>query len=87
MELLNGTVPVNYSLLTGTVPVEYLCVRRGGGLRKSLDRFARSRLRGPRSSAPAPWAPVSQASGLLLVLLDQDYQANTPPPRAHVPTI
>ena len=31
-------------------------------------------------------APVSQASGLLLVLLDQDYQANTPP-CAHAPPI
>ena len=30
---------------------------------------------------------VSQASGLLLVLLDQDYQANTPPPCAHASTV
>ena len=34
-------------------------------------------LRGVRSFAPAPGEPVSQASGLLLLLLDQDYQANT----------
>ena len=46
-------------------------------LARSLARF---RLRGARSFAPAPGAPVSQASGFLLVLLDQDYQANTPPP-------
>ena len=48
-------------------------------LAHSLRSLARFRLRGPRSFAPAPGAPVSQASGLLLVLLDQDYQANTPP--------
>ena len=51
-----------------------------------LRSLARSRLRGPRSFALAPGAPVLQASGLLLVLLDQDYQANTPP-CAHAPTI
>ena len=51
-------------------------MRRGGEGRNSLARF---RLRGPRSFAPAPGPPVSQASGVLLVLLEQDYQANTPP--------
>ena len=40
---------------------------QGGEGRNSLTRFA-----------PVPGAPVSQASGLLLVLLDQDYQANPP---------
>ena len=50
----------------------------------SLRLLARSRLRGPRSFAHAPGAPVSQASGLLLVPLDQDYQANTPHVRTHL---
>ena len=58
-------------------------MRAQGGWRTqlahSLRSLARFRLRGPRSFAPAPGAPVSQASGLLLVLLDQDYQANTSP--------
>ena len=65
-------------LATHTLCAMYTA-RRGGEGRNSLTRCARFRLCGPRSFAPAPGAPVSQASGLLLVLLDQDYQANTPP--------
>ena len=56
-------------------------------LAHSLISLARLRLRGARSFAPAPGAPVSQAFGLLLVLLYQDYQANTPPMCAHTNNI
>ena len=73
-------------LATHTLCAMYTA-RRGGWrtqLTQSLRSLARFRLRGPRSFAPAPGGPVSQASGLLLVLLDQDYQANTPPMCARI---
>ena len=68
-------------LATHTLCAMYTAHRGGWRtqLAHSLRSLARFRLRGPRSFAPAP---VSQASGLLLVLLDQDSQANTPPMRA-----
>ena len=79
---------MKYGLVMNTAI--YICAQAGwgeGGLTPSAScaslRFD-NRLRGPRTFATAPGAPVSQASGLLLVLLDQDYPIQHPLPHARM---